>query len=802
MTGYVKGVNLLPGAGEWVYDTLKHDLITQWIGTAESGPGVPETAWSPTASQIDNYHDAPTGSVSDYTTALNQLQTAFPDCATVALVCAWFGNSRDMTACQIYPSTNHNGSMYLPELGGSAGYTTWVVSSLFGSNPLVYDSSGNVIRPPGPFPGIIPLSKPDGVHNAYGGTPSDQSVVRCIRDLKARGFRVVFYPFILMDVPGDFPWRGRIGFNSPDISSAATVAVNKFFGGAATTDFTQIPENLTVSYLGSPTDYTYRRMILHYANLCVIAGGVDLFLIGSELHDLEIIRGPAWTPAGTTDADGNAIWDYPFVDGLVKLANDVRAVFDAAGLNKDLSGLHNLISYTADWSDWMGIQQPASPVQNNVPSVNAIGQFPHLDQLYGSPNVDLVCFDNYLPISDWTTGSGGLDAIHWAESKPTSWPPSANTMNGLGLTGAPTIYSMAYLKANIEGGEKFNWFYRGSNNLGFGLDPNGSNLQVSLCNGDRVIQNRQPYFPNQQLLANKNLRWWWSNSHQAIYDSGDGAGWSPHGPTTKWAAQSKSISFPEYGFPSCDRATNQPNMFYDSKSTESGTPYWSIWVPVDGAKYAPKSDQLIQLLALQAVYEYWITDGNNMSSGAGLKMIEPSFMSVWNWDARPFPAFPTKTDVWGDAGNWAAGDWLGGKGPFITPPLADPPPPTGKYAAFPILSGQGWSLHYKPHFATSVAEHVSGRQSHFARMSAPIFEIEIAFDLLRMDGPYLELQTLLAFIKQQLGQKEPFTFPSPAAFGLGSALLCRFADDVENLEEFMAQFWEVQAVKLRTVKGE
>ena len=32
-------------------------------------------------------------------------------------------------------------------------------------------------------------------------------------------------------------------------------------------------------------------------------------------------------------------------------------------------------------------------------------------------------------------------------------------MNGLGLSGPPTLYSLAYLKGNIEGGEKFNWWY-------------------------------------------------------------------------------------------------------------------------------------------------------------------------------------------------------------------------------------------------------------------------------------------------------------------------------------------------------
>ncbi len=48
----------------------------------------------------------------------------------------------------------------------------------------------------------------------YGGTPSDPSLVRCIQDLKARGYRVAFYPFLLLTAPG-LPWRGEITF-APD----------------------------------------------------------------------------------------------------------------------------------------------------------------------------------------------------------------------------------------------------------------------------------------------------------------------------------------------------------------------------------------------------------------------------------------------------------------------------------------------------------------------------------------------------------------------------------------------------------
>ena len=49
--------------------------------------------------------------------------------------------------------------------------------------------------------GLIPIPTVGG-SAIYGGTPADQSVVRCIRDLKTRGFRVVFYPFILMTSSG------------------------------------------------------------------------------------------------------------------------------------------------------------------------------------------------------------------------------------------------------------------------------------------------------------------------------------------------------------------------------------------------------------------------------------------------------------------------------------------------------------------------------------------------------------------------------------------------------------------------
>ena len=710
--------------------------------------------------------------------------------------------------------------------------------------------------------GLIAIPQSGGTF-IYGGTPSDQSIVRCIRDLKNRGLRVVFYPFILMTTSGE-PWRGRTTYNGSDISSAATTAVNNFLGSAAISDFTQDDVNLTVAYSGSATDYTYRRMILHYANLCVVAGGVDLFLLGSELRGLEVVRGPAWTKAGTIGG-GTTTWDYPFVAGLIQLSDDVRSVFDAASLTKDTTNLHNLIAYSADWSVWMGYQHPGEN-----------GQWPHLDQLYAHDNIDLVSFDNYLPLSDWTTGDGGLDAQNWLQPAPTgTWPPSPATFSGLGMTGQPTIYSIAYLKANIEGGEKFNWFYNDSNNLGIGFDPNGTDLRVSLPEGDRLTQSRKQYYPNQQLLANKQSRWWWNNQHYAIYDAG--SGWEPQGSPTEWVPNSKSITFAEYGFPACDKGTNQPNLFYSPASSESGTPFWSIWdasASVDG-DYWPRRDDLLYLLALQAVYEYWVTDGNNESVG-GVPMIQPALMSVWNWDARPFPTFPQLVDVWGDAGNWPAGNWLGGKGPFLAPLVPSAPPALGPYSTFPAIDTLGWSLTISPIFSTAAALHVSGKEVRAAKYVAPRFAIELNYDVLRLASPYEELQTIIGFFEQCQGEDASFYFEPPTlspvtaqSIGTGDGttttfafvvsiggyalspaniggspniylngtlqsggytvnatalapsvtfttapadgaaiaadfhwyLLCRFDDDSADAEEFMAALYALQSLQLRTVRA-
>jgi hypothetical protein len=771
---YINGVNLLPGTGEFTYDTLAH-----------MGRRVTE----PAAVPINGYASGATagsyaGEDTDFTRSIDALQAEFPACTTVALIVSWFFDSRTAGTCKIYPSTTYIGGNFAYWTGSAWAPDAWKVSGL---------TEASV--------GLIPISS-NGPSFSYGGTPSDPSIVRAILDLKARGLRVVFYPFLLGDIPGDFPWRGRITYSPdgslPDVSSGAAAAVAAFLGSAAIGDFTQDLVNQTVNYLGGGSlDFTYRRMILHYAHLCVVAGGVDLFLIGSELRGLETIRGTAWTLSG---GGPPATWDYPFVDGLIALADDVRAIFDAASLTKNLTTKKNLISYAGDWSVWMGTRHddanPATGVSNGA-------LWPHLDKLWSHTNIDLVCIDNYMPLSDWTTGAGGLDVLNWSEPRYSgTWPPDETQMNGLGLTGAPVIQSKDYFKANIEGGEKFFWFYFDSDNAGRGFDPLGSGAQVSRPEGDRLSQSRVRFYPDHEILANKQIRWWWKHTHKAMYDTGRGAGLVPQGNATGWTAQAKSIAFSEYGFPSCDKATNQPNVFFDPKSSESFTPFWSVWKPAFGGSYLPQEDTTIVPLALQAIHEYWFVDGNNETSGGGIVMLDQAFTSVWAWDARPFPTFPRRGGVWGDAPNWPSGNWIQGKGPYFPPTEPDTPPGPGTYPAFPVLAGQGWSVRYTPTNVTLHAEHISGREARAARTSAALLEVELTYDVLRMAPDGAELETLAGFYADRVGADAPFTIAVPAALGFGSTIVARFADDHLDLEEFMSRLWRGEAVKVMQVRGE
>jgi uncharacterized protein (TIGR02217 family) len=182
-------------------------------------------------------------------------------------------------------------------------------------------------------------------------------------------------------------------------------------------------------------------------------------------------------------------------------------------------------------------------------------------------------------------------------------------------------------------------------------------------------------------------------------------------------------------------------------------------------------DDTIAKLALQAMYEYWTTDGRNETSSAGVPLIEFAFCCVWSWDARPFPTFPLLGDEWGDAGNWQTGDWLNGRGAPLPPPPPSPSPGVGAFASFPSLTELRASMHVRPRFDTDVANHVSGRSSRRAKFLQPLFDFELTFDILRSDAANVELQQIAGFFDAMDGAATPFWFaPLDLAANLGQVL--------------------------------
>lgn len=221
------------------------------------------------------------------------------------------------------------------------------------------------------------VSPDDQGRPIYGGTPADFSVIEAIRALKARGHRVTFYPFLMLDIPAGntlpdlysddigtigqpvLRWRNRItcapaaGFaGSVDKTAAAADQVAAFFGSAQPSDF--VVTDTTVTWRGPADDWGLRRMILHNAHLCTLAGGVDAFLIGSEMRGLTQIRSGAAT--------------YLAVAQFRSLAAAVRQIL----------GPETKISYAADWSEYFG----------HHPDDGSGEVYFHLDPLWADPNID------------------------------------------------------------------------------------------------------------------------------------------------------------------------------------------------------------------------------------------------------------------------------------------------------------------------------------------------------------------------------------------------------------------------------
>ncbi len=214
--------------------------------------------------------------------------------------------------------------------------------------------------------------------------------------------------------------------------------------------------------------------------------------------------------------------------------------------------------------------------------------------------------------------------------------------------------------------------------------------------------------------------------------------------------QSKPIVFAEYGFASVDRCTNQPNVFYDAKSSESATPFWSLWTGSIGMGWKPLRDDAPRRPRPANRARLLDRQQRNLFQ-SGVPMILTPFCCAWNWDARPFPIFPLDTDVWGDGGNWATGNWIAGKGPSAAPPTPDAPPVAKNLSPFPLSTGRAGARNTNRISSPAFTPVRRAGSLRAARRISPLYDIELNFDLLRGDAANAELQEVIAFVAAHVG---------------------------------------------------
>ncbi len=428
----------------------------------------------------------------------------------------------------------------------------------------------------------------------FGGTPSDAAVLQAIVALQERGIQVYLYPFLMMDIPaGNALTDPYGGAEQAAFPWRGRITCTPAPGQVSSPYGTSTAATQVTAFFGSASPGNFA--VNTSAGTVSYTGGADWGYRRFILHyaHLAALGGANGFFIGSEmkalTQVRGASMSYPAVAALKTLAADVRGILG--------SGVK--ISYAADWSEYFGHQ----------PQDGSHDAIFHLDPLWSDANIDAVAIDLYHPLSDWRDGKTHLDY----------------------LAGARNIHDRDYLKSNVETGEGFDWYY---------ADATARDAQTRTAITDSVYG--KPW-----VFRYKDIRNWWLNNH---YDRPGGVQSASH---TAWVPQSKAIWFSEVGVPALDKGANEPNVFYDPKSSESALPYYS-----NGER-----DDLMQRRALEATLGYWRDSAGNNPNATGYsgRMIDTSRVFLWTWDARPYPDFPIRENVWSDGANWRFGHFLNGR---------------------------------------------------------------------------------------------------------------------------------------------
>ena len=424
----------------------------------------------------------------------------------------------------------------------------------------------------------------------YGGTPADASVIEALREVRGRGLEAMFYPFILME---------------PEAGNALPDPYTGRAGQSPLPWRGRITTSLAPGMPGSPD------------GTAAAEAEVDAFFGAARASDFSLdgeavrydgvedagyarfILHYAWLcrAAGGVDAFciGSEMRGLTWIRGpggrypaVARMVDLLREVRSILGPDCDLG-------YAADWSEYSGHRPADAPGDVRF----------HLDPLWADPDCDFVGIDNYLPLTDWRDEPDHADAAFGS------------------------IHDIDYLKSGVLGGEYYDWYYADEAAM-------DSQTRTPITDGAG-----EPW-----VWRVKDLRGWWENAHH------ERIGGIRQPVPTAWVPQGKPIRFTEYGCAAVDKATNQPNVFLDPKSSESQLP----------RKSTGRRDELLQHQYIRAVTDFWSEPGSNpVSAVYGGRMLDMARAHLWAWDARPWPAFPGRTDLWTDGANYARGHWLNGR---------------------------------------------------------------------------------------------------------------------------------------------
>ncbi len=259
MESLVSAINIIPGSGEFVYDT-----ITQ---KKNNGNWLMGNFYQTEKTTLINNHSST--ECTDSVDSLNDLQCTFPNLNWVSLVVCWFCDNTNSDDAFIFPAAEKNIDDTEPGKWSVDGKTR-LTCKFVGK-----DENGNI---------------------RYGGTPSDDSVIRFAKEIKSRGLKLCLYPMLMVDTDQK-PWRGHI--------TGSADKIHDFF----------------VKKDG------YNNFIKHYVNL--LNDQIDAVIIGSEMKGLTSVR---------NEENKN----YPAVDEFCNLADEIRNIIKP----------NVKITYAADWSEY------------------------------------------------------------------------------------------------------------------------------------------------------------------------------------------------------------------------------------------------------------------------------------------------------------------------------------------------------------------------------------------------------------------------------------------------------------------